>query len=116
MYRNINKMNGRRKHAKFGIISLTICGFTFLLAIYLIYQFSLSLMANPELLKNPAAINGMPVPESVMYIISFLLIIQCAGFLSGIIGLMEKHKRKLLAIIGIFLNGIFLFFTLSKVI
>ena len=116
MDKKLKEINFKKKHSKFGVISVTIGGFNILLLICYIYLFALWLMANQEILKDPIAINGMPVPKSVVCMILFFLIMQLVGFLSGILGLIEKHKRKLLAIIGIFLNGLLLLITISKLI
>jgi len=110
------EIESKRKHSKLGLVSVLIGVINIVILIYYIQLFILWLMTNQEILKNPSAISGMPVPESVMKMIGFFLIMQVVGLFTGIFGLIEKNKRKLLPIIGIILNGLFLLVTASKLI
>jgi hypothetical protein len=71
-------------------------------------------MNHPEEVKKLASGRLMPVPDSVMIRIIILVVMEIAGFLTGILGLFEKNRRKVLPIIGIILNGLFFFLTGAK--
>lgn len=104
----------KQKHSKFGFVSVLIGVFNILILIFYIQLFVMWLTKNSEILKNPGTINGMPVPKYVMYMISFSIIMQLVGFFTGISGIFEKNKSKLLPIIGISLNGLFFLVTFLK--
>lgn len=108
------RIDTKRRHAKFGVVSVVIGIVNILIVIYYVRLLTLWLMNNAEIASNPASISGMPVPYSVMIKIIILLGMEIAGLLTGIFGLFEKDRRKLLPIIGIILNGLFFLFTGSK--
>ncbi len=104
----------KRKHSKIGVVSVLLGILNIFIVIYYIHLFAQWLMANPEFIKNPGTINGMRVPDPVMNKISFFLTMQLIGVFTGILGLIEKNKKRLFPIIGIVLNGLFLLVTVSK--
>jgi hypothetical protein len=65
-------------------------------------------MANPDFTKSPATINGLHIPESTMFKIYFLLIMALLGFIIGILGLIEKERKRVMPVIGILSNGLLL--------
>ncbi len=104
----------KMKHSRFGIASVCITLFNISIIIYFIYLFSQWLMVNPEYLKSPSAINGIHIPESTMFKIYFLLIMTLLGFTVGIFGFIEKNRRRVMPIIGIFSNGFLLIVLVLK--
>ena len=103
-----------RKYSKFGLISVLIGISNIFILIYFFSLFADWIIKNPEIIKNPSIINGMPISDTIMIQIYFYLIVQLSGFFAGILGLIEKNKKRTLPLIGILLNGLFLSFTTFK--
>ncbi len=108
------KIKGLQKQSVFGIISVAIGVFNGFFILYLIHIFTKWLIRNPEITNNPVAIDGMPVSSTIIDAIVFFIALQFIGIACGILGLIKKSKKKLLAIIGTSLNGLFLIFTIWK--
>ncbi len=108
------KIEVKQKHSKFGFVSVSIGAFNILLFIFFVCLIAFWLMKNVEAVKNPSSVNGMRIPDSFMHMVTFYFIMQLVGLTTGIFGLIEKDRRKLLPIIGIILNGLFLLVTSSK--
>ena len=103
------------KHSNLGLLSVIIGLINFFILIYFVHLLIQWVLSSPELLKNPGEISGTRVPNHVNNLINFFVVLQLAGFFSGFLGLFEKNKKKLLPIIGIISNGIFLLLTLPKI-
>jgi len=104
------------KHSKLGLASVLIGACNILILIYCIHLFIQWLLSNPELMKNPVEISGTPIADRVMDLIMLFLGLQLTGFFVGILGLLQKERKKLLPLIGIILNGLFLLLTLPKIL
>jgi hypothetical protein len=106
---------GRRRHSKFGIASVVIAVFNAFIIIYFVWLLALWFMNHPEMVRDPARISGMRVSDSTAAMIFILVLMEVAGLFTGLLGLLEKGKRKLLPIIGLILNGLFFLLTAPKV-
>jgi hypothetical protein len=107
----VTQVDAKRRHARFGFVSILIAVVNISIVIYFGWLLTQWTMTHPEEVKELASGRVMRLPDSVMIKIIILVVLEVAGLLTGILGLFEKSKRKVLPIIGILLNGLFFFLT-----
>jgi hypothetical protein len=109
--KSLIEIEPKLQHSKWGIISVAIGALNIIIIIGFAILLSLWLTVNQEILKNPASVDSMKIPEFAIYMISIFFFMQLTGSITGILGFFERGKSKLMVILGVVLNGIFLLIT-----